>query len=373
LKIICQRDEALRGVRIAQNAVTSTALPILSHLLLSTREKLVEITATNLETTICSSFEAIVEEEGEVCLPGERLYSILRELPSGEFSIETDDAKSLIKMGQISFALVGISSEEFPEIPSGVKTILSLPQKVFQEILVKTMFSAGQDEVRQSLSCLLLENSSEGQEKEDSLLRVVATDGRRLSSLIIHHSSSSESFKVLIPLRAAKELSKILSGEKNIEMGLEENRIFFRTPKFSFFSQLVEAKFPNYKSVIPKDYKVIFEVQKDDFVAAIKRVSLLSEEQTRLVKFNLTEDSLDISAASVGLGSAQEKLPVTIKGEKCKMEVGFNAVFLLEALRVMEGENIEVRLIDQESPGVFSPIDQENYLHLLMPVKLTEE
>ncbi|GAH81532.1 unnamed protein product, partial [marine sediment metagenome] len=162
-------------------------------------------------------------------------------------------------------------------------------------------------------------------------------------------------------------------GEENIEMGLEESRVFFRTPRFSFFSQLVEAKFPNYRSVIPKDYKVIFEVQKDDFVAAIKRVSLLSEEQTRLVKFNLTEDFLNISAASVGLGSAQEKLPVTIKGEKCKMEIGFNAVFLLEALRVMEGENIEVRLIDQESPGVFSPINQENYLHLLMPVKLTEE
>jgi len=332
MKVICEKDKALEGVRIAQNAITSATLPILSHLLLSAKQKRVEVTATNLETTICSFFEATVEEEGGICLPGEKLYSILRELPPGKFSFETDNTKSFIRMDKISFTLVGISSEEFPEVPPKAKTIFSMPQSTFQEILVKTMFSAGQDEVRQNLNCVLLEALFEKEEKPS--LRAVTTDGRRLSWITVPHP---------------------------------------KTSRFSFFSQLMEAKFPDYRGVIPKDYKVRFEVERDNFIAAIKRVSLLSEQQSRLVRFHLEEDLLDITAASAGVGTALEKLPVKTEGEIRKIEISFNAAFLLEALRVMEGDVIEIRLIDQESPGVFYPKTHRNYMHILMPVKLREE
>ncbi|RLE13717.1 DNA polymerase III subunit beta [Candidatus Aerophobetes bacterium] len=371
MKVICEKDKALEGVRIAQNAITSATLPILSHLLLSAKQKRVEVTATNLETTICSFFEATVEEEGSICLPGEKLYSILRELPPGKFSFETDNTKSFIRMDKISFTLVGISSEEFPEVPPEAKTIFSMPQSTFQEILVKTMFSAGQDEVRQNLNCVLLEALFEKEEKPS--LRAVTTDGRRLSWITVPYPSISEPFKILIPLKAARELTKILSSEGDIEIGLEENRAFFKTSRFSFFSQLMEAKFPDYRGVIPKDYKVRFEVERDNFIAAIKRVSLLSEQQSRLVRFHLEEDLLDITAASAGVGTALEKLPVKTEGEIRKIEISFNAAFLLEALRVMEGDVIEIRLIDQESPGVFYPKTHRNYMHILMPVKLREE
>ncbi|MCD6575218.1 DNA polymerase III subunit beta [Candidatus Aerophobetes bacterium] len=373
MKVICDKEKAIEGVRIAQNAITSKTLPILSHILLSAKEKRVEVTATNLETTIRSSFEADVEEEGSICLPGDKLHSILRELPTGKFSLEADETKSLIKMNDISFTLVAIPSEEFPEVPPITKTTLSLSQNTLQGILTKTMFSAGQDEVRPNLNCVLLESSPENQEKEGFFLKAVATDGRRLSYLTIPHPSISEPFKVLIPLKAARQLTKILSGEGEVKIGIEENRILFVTSGFSFFSQLIEAKFPDYQGVIPRDYKVSFEVDKERFIAAIKRVSLLSEEQTRLVKFYLEENSLAISSTSAGLGSAYEKIPIKKDREIDKMGISFNAVFLLEALRAIEGEIVEVHLIDQESPGVFLPKESKNYLHILMPVKLREE
>lgn len=373
MRIICERDKALEGVRISQNALTSTTLPILSQLLLSTAREGVKVTGTNLETTICSFFEATVEEEGSICFPGNKLYSILRELPSGKFSLETKDTKSVIRMGDISFTVLGISSEEFPETPSVGETILSLPQKTFQEILVKTMFAAGQDEVRQNLNCILLETSSESQAKEGSFIRAVATDGRRLSSFIIPYPSISKPFKILIPLKAARQLIKILGAEEKVEIGLEKNRVSFKASNFSFFSQLVEAKFPDYRGVIPRDYRVIFEVERNTFISAIKRASLLSDEQTRLVKFKLEENELIVSAASAELGVASEKLPVKVEGEEYKTEIGFNASFLLEALKVMRGDNLQVHLIDQESPSVFCPKAKSNYTHILMPVKLREE
>ncbi|MBE0478433.1 DNA polymerase III subunit beta [Candidatus Aerophobetes bacterium] len=373
MRIVCEKDKALEAVRIAQNAITSTTLPILSHLLLSTDEGRVEVVGTNLETTIGSFFEATVEEQGNICLPGNRFYSILRELPPGELYLEVAQDKCKIKMGEISFTLLGISSEDFPEVPSKLKTACSLSQVSLQEILTKTMFAAGQDEVRQSLNCILLESSSEDQTEGHPFLRAVATDGRRLSSLAIPQSSISTSFKVLLPLKAARQLIKILSGQENVEMGLGESRVSFTTSEFSFFSQLIDANFPDYRGVIPRDYKVSFEIERGIFTDAVKRVSILSDEQTRLVKFKLEDDTLNIAATSAEIGSAQERLPVKIEGERYQIEIGFNALFLLEALRVMEGETVKVHLIDQESPGAFYPKSPYNHIYILMPVKLREE
>lgn len=371
MRLECNRDDFLQAVRITQNALISSTLPILSYILLSTKEDQVQVVATNLETTIGSFFKAEVEEEGEICLPGSKLYSILREMPPGRVQFKKEELKSSIKMGEILFTLLGSSPEEFPEIPSPGKTTFSLPQSTLQEIFEKTIFSAGQDEVRQNLNCVFLETFVTEEEKK-SALRAVATDGRRLSLLLTSHPSVSQSFNVLIPLKAIRQLMKILKKEGEIAIGMEENRIFFQTPEFSFFSQLIDAKFPNYRGVIPENYRVSITVGKEELIAAIKRTSLLAEEQTRLVRFDVNGDTLSINATSAQLGSAHESLPVERKGEE-RMEIGFNSVYLLEALRAIEAESIEIHFVDRESAGVFHPKDSQDYIHVLMPVKLKGE
>ena len=373
MKIICEKEKALRAIGMAQIAITSKTLPVLSHLLISTKEGKVEVVSTNLETTVKAFFEATVEEEGSICLPGGKFYSILRELPSGEFHLEADGGKCFIKKEGILFTLLTMPVEDFPEIPSAAATILSLSQDTLRKILIKTMFSASQDEVRHNLNSVLLEGSPQEEDKEKSLLSAVATDGRRLSYLKVISPSSCKPFKVLLPLRAARQLVKILEGEEEIKIGVEGSRVFFVASGFSFFSQLIEAKFPDYKGVIPTEYSIIFEVGKSEFTSAIKRVSLLSEEQSRLVKLHLEKETLDISSSSAGLGSACEKIPVKRVKSYEDMEIGFNALYLLEALRVIEGETIQVRLIGQESPGIFTSEKDRDYLYILMPVKLREE
>lgn len=374
MRILCDRDDILQAIRLAQNVITSTTLPILSHVLLLAKEERVDVTATNLETTICSSFKAKIDEEGSICLPGAKLYSILRELPPGEVLVETEDTKGIIKMGQIFFSLLGFSGDEFPQVATSVKTLISIPQITLQEAIEKTMWAAGQDEVRQNLNCVLLEGLIESEEKEGSFLRAVATDGRRLSLLIVPRFPLDFPFKVLIPLKAVRQLAKILEKEGDVKIGIEENRVLFQTSRFSFFSQLIDAKFPDYQGVIPKEHNLSFVVNREDLMAAIRRVSLLSEEQTRLVKFNLKEGILNINATSARMGSACERVSVgRVEGKIDEIEIGFNAVFLMEALRVIHEEMIRVDLIDYESPTVFYPEGSKNYIYVLMPVKLREE
>jgi len=371
VRVECSRDDFLQAVRIAQNAIVSTTLPILSHIFLSTDEEKIRVIATNLETTICALFKAKIEEKGSICLPGTKLYSILRELPPGKVYFETQDLKSSIKMDQIFFSLLGSPPEEFPEIPSAGKITFSLSQATLQQAFEKTMFSAGQDEVRQNLNCVFLEASPLNEEKKP-ILRAVATDGRRLSLLLIPESSVSESFQVLVPLKAVRQLMKILKKEGEVKIGVEENRIYFCTADFSFFSQLIDAKFPNYQGVIPQEYKITITVSREDLIAAIRRISLLAEEQTRLVKLSIEGNNLTVSATSAQLGSAYERLSVKREGEE-RMEIGFNAVYLLEALRAIKEEEVQINFVDRESAGVFHPKSSRNYIHVLMPVKLRGE
>lgn len=371
MRFMCEREAALRGVRLVQNILTSSALPILSQILFSADQDRVELIATNLETTIRVMFEASIEESGSICVPGEKIHSILRELPGGRLRVRTEQNRLVLTMGEISFTVMGIAADEFPEVPQEPETTLTISKSSFQEILNKTAFSAGQDEVRQNLNCILLAGSKSEDSSEGVSLRAVATDGRRLSLLLMSGVYPGKPFEVLMPLKAARQLMRILEGDGDLKVGIEEKRMSVKTGAFIFFSQLVDAKFPDYEGVIPDDTKVAFEVKTSDLMGAIRRVSLLSEQQTRLIRCRLDAGALKLSAAASGLGSAHETVPVKLHGSASSVEVGFNAGFLLDALRAMDSETTDIALSDQESPGVFKPTGSNRYVHVLMPVRLT--
>ena len=183
MKITCAKEDILEALRPVQNALTSTTLPILSHILMVAKKELVELTATNLETTIRSNFSGKVEEEGEICMPGEKIFSIVRELPPVEIYLETEENRLTIKCKEATFNLLGLSSSEFPESPSIGKESFSLPQVTLREMFQKTVFAASTDETRRNLNGIYLEGGG----KE---LKLIATDGRRLAFIKIPYSLS---------------------------------------------------------------------------------------------------------------------------------------------------------------------------------------
>ncbi|MEA1963703.1 MAG: DNA polymerase III subunit beta [Candidatus Aerophobetes bacterium] len=378
MKIRCKnKRDFVEAVQIVQNALTSTTLPILSHILISARKEPapngvkeeIYLRATNLETTIQSCFFSEVIEEGQICLPGDKLFSILRELPLSEIDLETEDNKATIRCGKAIFHLLGVGAEEFPEIPKVPKEdIFSIEQGKLKKMIQKTMFAASLDETRQSLNGVYLEIEGEK-------ATMVATDGRRLSFLCDTHSftSSSETkFEVIVPLKALQKLIRIL-GNREVKIGKSERQIFFSMDNILFISQLIEAKFPDYQEVIPKEYKIAISMSRDELFAAIKRISLLSDEKSHLLKFSLKGNVLSINAESLERGYAYEEINVEREEGREGIEIGFNFTYLYDALKNIEEKEARLELISSTKPGVIRPGGNKDYLYVVMPVRIKEE
>jgi len=232
-------------------------------------------------------------------------------------------------------------------------------------LLEKTFFSASQDETRPNLNGVYLE-TRKGE------LRMVATDGRRLSLVRTPLTQEPPTLlKVIIPLKAVRELSKLLKDEAEIALSLGEHQIFFMLQETTLISQLIEAKFPNYEEVIPSEGKISLGISRREFLDATRRVSLLSDTKSRLVKLSLKGNILSLSARTPELGSAYEELEVERKGEG-DLEIGFNSTYLMDALRAMEEEKVNLELTDPLSPGVIRPLEREDFTYVVMPIRIEE-
>lgn len=365
MKIICEKNEFLRGIRTVQNALTSNALPILSHILMSTKDQKVRLIATNLEITIFSFFSAEIIEEGEICLPGDKLASVIRELPPSRINLETENSSAKITCEKSVFHLLGLEPAEYPEVPQtkGENTF-SISSKKLMGMIQKTSFAASVDETRQNLNGVCLE-------LEEGEMRMIATDGRRLSYISIPHPSLNiPPMKVLIPLKALQNLLRILS-EGEVGIGIEKQQIFFKLDDTLLVSQLIEANFPDYRGVIPPEYKIVVLSERDKLLESIRRASLLSNEKSRLLKFKLKGENLIITANSPEIGSSYEELKVKKEGEE-DIEIGFNSAYLMDVLKNMEGE-VRLEMRNSRSSGVIRPATEENYIYVIMPIKIEEE
>ena len=367
MKFICKKEDFLEGMRVAQNALTSTTLPILTHVLMVAKEGRVSLTATNLETTIRSSFPSQVQEEGEICLPGDKILDILRELPPGEVNLNTSDTKATISCEKATFHLLGLSSDEFPEIPSvEAKQTFSLPSENLREMIQRTAFAASRDETRQNLNGVYLEAG-------DKELKMVATDGRRLAFIRIPLALSEQiRAEVIIPLPALQQLVRILGEEKEVKIGISQRQIFFQMEPVLLISQLVEAKFPNYREVIPPGYNIAILTDRDQLYSAVRRVSLLADEKSRLVKFKLEGNVLWVSASAPEMGQAREEVAVRME-EKGEIEIGFNSTYLLDVFKNLGEGEIRLELTDPVSPGLIRPGGGKDYINVVMPVRLGAE
>jgi len=364
MKITCKREDFLDSVQVVQNALTSITLPVLSYVLLEVGPENITLTATNLETTIRSSFPAQVEGEGQICLPGDKVFYILRELPSEPVRLEIEKSKATIRCKKAIFQLLGLSSEEFPEVPQiMVEKFFSLSQEELREMVQRTIFAASRDETHQNLNGAYLE-------VEGKNARLVATDGRRLS--FVHTplaSSDISSAEAIIPLKALQQLVRVLSGDKEVKVGISERQIFFKMDDILLVSQLIDAKFPDYRKVIPAEFRIAILADRDDLLRSIRRVSLLTDEKSRLLKFALKESTLLISAEAPELGYAYEELEIRKEGEG-EIEIGFSSTYLLDIFKNLEKGEVRVELTDSEGPGVVRPSESKDHICVLMPVRL---
>lgn len=340
-------------------------MPILANVLLEASKGRVNVMATDLEVFIKDSAEANVIEEGSMTINARKIFEIIKELPGDQIDVTSGkDDKLTIKAGKARFSVMGLPSKDFPVFPAVDETKFEpISSNDLREMIDKTVFAASTDETRYNINGLLLE-------KEDSTIRMVATDGHRLALIEKTDSMSVEKkSSVLLPRKGVLEMRKVLDEkEGDFYLAVMPKSAVMKKDATVISVRLLEGEFPDYKKVIPKDNSNEASADRASLIASLKRVSILSTDKIKGVKFGFSADKLTLSTSSPDLGEATED--VEIKYGSNDVEIAFNARYLMDMLEALSDEAVTITLRDALSPGIVRPSGTKDYTYIIMPMRL---
>jgi len=368
MKIKCKREVLRDGIQKVSNVIdTRATLPILSNILLEVVEGKIKFSGTDLEIGISAlNKEVNIEEDGSVTVPAKKISDIVRELPDEEVIISVKKNNVIqIEAGKVFYRIMGLASDDFPQLPSFSsenKEKIEIPQNELKALLTMTAFAASNEESRYVLNGILF-IAKEGK------LKLVATDGRRLALAekevkIVQGDLWQKG--IILPIKAVKELNRLLNEEGEVQIYLIDNQIAFVVEDSIIISRLIEGDFPDYEQVIPSESSKIVKLNKEQIFSATKRVSLLSSPASALIKLNLQKDKMLISSETPDLGEAKEDIEVEYKGEE--ITIGFNPNYMLDMFRSIPFTDLILGLTDGEKPGIFNA---NNFTCVLMPMQIS--
>lgn len=346
-----------------------STLPILSNILLECLDKKLKISATDLDVTIMATLDAEVTKKGAAVIPGRMLFDLVKDLPESEITFEGSTNRIEIKVPNGTYKLGGVSPDEFPELPAiNIKKQVEVEAEVLVTMIKRTTFACSRDETRPALNGVLW------QTKEDRMT-MVATDGHRLARVAVENKKlKGLNDDVIIPPKVLDLIPKFIDDDKEtIGIIFEENRIIFNLDDMVVSSRLIEGPYPNYDAVIPDQADKKMIIAREDLSASVRRVSILSNSLTHQVKFGIKNNQLMLSTTNTDVGGeAKENLPCEFKGEA--IEIGYNAGYISDILGKLESDEVTFELSSPISAGIMyeSETPKEDYLCLLMPLRLTE-
>jgi len=364
MKFQIEKDVFQDALNQVQHVVsTRTTLPILSNVLIEADELGLQLSTSDLDVTITKRVQAKVSQTGMATVPARRLTNIVRELPASEIDFETDESgASILRSGPSFFKVLGLPADEFPIAEEfGTETQeFTIDQKLIKDALRKTSYAISTDETRYVLNgvnCLIGEG----------MLTLVATDGRRLAMVEQDlEFPAGKDTAVIIPTKAVNELQRILEDSGEMKVALSQNQASFELNGTHLVTKLIDGNYPNFRQVIPGAANFRVTIEREVFLNAVKRVSLLANEKTNSIKFAFEDNRLSISANSPQIGEAQEVIDVRYDGPK--IVVAFNPEFVMAPLRNLDQDEVFIDLIDENSPGVMK-ID-EPFLYVIMPMRV---
>ena len=346
-----------------------STLPIFSNILIKADAKdQIKVYASDSELSFLVQISAQVIKEGSVVLSGKKLFEIVRELDSLLFELSLGKNHQVhIKQASSSFRINGLNPEDFPKFPV-------LKQKRKQSFFVsdileavdKTLYCVSLDESRYHLTGVFLEPFS-------SKYRFVATDGHRMSFIEIKGEGQNEELEhgIIIPKKGLQELKKMLAGadkKDQLEISVEKPRLLAKFKNQSLNIRLIEGQYPKYKSLLPKQAGHEIIVSTFDFLSALKRISVLTSARFKGVNFSFSKNTLSIDFSHPEVGEAQEKLACDYKGEEIKIR--FNSKYILDILNSISEAKLKISLNDSRSPVLIQAKSKDNYVCLVMPMKL---
>ena len=363
-----KRDEFLAVLYWTQGtAGRRNTMPILSNVLLDCRGVGIYVTATDLEVGFRGKVDGEVVREGAATVSAKKLYEIAREAPADALQLKRLENEWVeVKSGKSVFKIVGLDAREFPQFPKfdGEK-LTSIPATVVREMVERTIFAVSTDETRYNLSGVFIEQSRDGK------ARMVATDGHRLALIEKSVGALGLNKGVILPRKGLGELRRLVEGAEDglVSLGFKENMGFVTKDNMELSMRLIEGDFPDYTKVIPKENPYVAKIDQDEFLHALRRVSILSSERYKGIKVDFKSGKILVSASNPDLGEAVEEIEVEYEGKA--LSVGFNARYLLDVLAVLgTGGEVDVLLKDEVSPSIVRKGGDEEYLYVVMPMRL---
>jgi DNA polymerase-3 subunit beta len=367
MRFRCDREELLSAVQAVSGVVASKGVhPVYESVEIIAGADSLTLIATDLEIgmklRVGPGERVKVERPGTAVVPAQRLAAIVRELPKGEvvFTWNADNRESTIEAGRGRFKLQGQSPEDFPEVPEvDDANCVSVPAASLREMIRRTQFAAAKERMRFALNGVLVK-------VEGEVVELVATDGRRLArdsgSCV---NPSSVALTAIVPTKGLLQVDRVLeAGDEVVRIAVGNNHFCARTSRVTLVSRLVEGSFPNYRDVIPQNCKQRAVIDRNAFIAALRRASLVTSRDAQSVRLQFHPEGLTVSARSPE-GSAEETLAVDFAGAGDVL--GYNPEFLLDALNVLKGESVPFEWEGKTAPG---KLTEGSYTYVVMPVSL---
>lgn len=359
------KNEFLRGLRLAQGiADRKSTMPMLANVLLRTQGKgQLLVAATDLNVSLTAELKSTVVAEGGITLGAKNLYDLIVNAPGDEVSLKkADNHWAEIRSGKVTYRIVGMPDRDFPKVPDHREaTYATVESAVLREMIERTLFSVCNDETRFHLNGVYFES-------DGSLCRMVSTDGHRLSKVERTIANGPKlSAGVIIPKKGLLELRRVLDAGPACKLAIKTPHLFLVQEDIAIAVKLIDAQFPPYEQVIPKDHKRIITVDRGRFIDALKRAQLMSSE-TRGVKVAAAKEGLTVTSDNPDLGEVREELDAEYDGDA--IAIGFNPKYVVELLGQMASDQITIALGGELDPGLIRPVSSDEYLGVVMPMRI---
>ena len=365
MKIVCKKYNLLKGLNIVSKAVPAkTTMSILQCILVDCTKGNIRLIANDTEMGIETIVEGDILEKGVVALDAKMFLDITRKLPDSDITIETDQSyKTSIKCNKSNFNILGKSGDEFSYLPEVDRNdYITISQLTLKNLVRQTSFSVSSNDVNKIMTGIYFEI------KEDKL-RVISLDGHRISIRNIILKEETDDKKVIIPSKTLDEIAKIITGESEDEVNIyfTDKYVTFEFDDTIVLSRIIEGEYFDVDRMLINDFSTKISIDKKEFVECIERSTLLvNEGDKKPVIFAIKGNTIELRIKST-MGSMNESIDIDIEGDD--LTIGFNPRFMLDALKVIDDDVIDIYLNGSRSPGIIKDIDV-NYIYLILPINI---
>ena len=371
MKFVIKKEDLYNAIKIVERATSQKAVqPVLYNILIEAEDNQIKLTATDLVLTVITKADAQVENSGKITLPAKKLNEIVSKLGNDLVTFEMEEGSTIVNIacGKSKFDIIGISASEFPpevyNYSIDESKCFDIELKPFLKAIRQAGFAAANYEVSNLLSGIVCDFSN-------GVLEIASTDGNRLARVREKiNSDIAEQTQLIIPSRTLNEFMKMgsLIDDETIKICKDKSTIILQTEKTLTISRLLEGQFPKYNQLIPSESPKQAIVNVSQLIAALERVSVMVNDKTSIVKMLFADNELTLSADTPDAGKSEDKLEIQYTAEE--LLIAFNYRFVLDALRIIESDEVIIGLNASLSATVLKPNSEDDFVCLIMPVQI---